>query len=34
VKEEALSNAQAIISGVMSRGAFKARKPEGKAGQH
>ncbi|KAJ3560219.1 hypothetical protein NP233_g10985 [Leucocoprinus birnbaumii] len=33
-EEEAIGNAQNIVAEVASRGVFKARKPEGKAGDH
>ncbi|KAI0051852.1 DUF1613 domain-containing protein [Auriscalpium vulgare] len=32
--EDSLSNAEEIVDGVRRRGAFKTRRPEGKAGEH
>lgn len=33
-EEDAVANAQAIVKEVITRGIFKARKPEGRAGDH
>jgi hypothetical protein len=33
-KDDAIANAGAIIADVVTRGIFKIRKPEGKAGEH